>query len=67
MDWITYIKENSSWIFSGIGVLAISGIVAVIRYRSNKASNHQTQTVSGRGRGYQAGGDINYNEKKEND
>lgn len=67
MDWITYLKENASWIFSGIGVLAISGIVSILKYRSNKASNNQSQTVSGSGTGYQAGGNINYNEKKEND
>ena len=67
MDWIKYITENASWIFSGIGVLVISAIFAAFKFRTNKKANNQSQTVSGGGRGYQAGGDINYNEKKKND
>ncbi|OUL59293.1 hypothetical protein [Pseudoalteromonas ulvae] len=30
MDFINYIKENTSWIFSGIGVYIISAVIGLI-------------------------------------
>jgi hypothetical protein len=69
---IKYISENASWIFSGIGITAITGISLAIKAayskpNDSKNQNNQTQTVSGNGEGYQAGGDIKIGSKPTND
>lgn len=61
-SWIDYIVKNASWIFSGVGVLAITGLFHLFRTRSNP-TNKQIQKVKGGGTGYQAAGDININKK----
>lgn len=63
---LNYLSDNASWIFSGIGILVFSGIAWLIRYFFSNNSKTQSQTVSGDGRGYQAGGNININEKSKN-
>ncbi|WP_207653887.1 hypothetical protein [Clostridium sp. BSD9I1] len=33
IDWVL---ENKEWIFSGIGVLIISGVISICKYLTNK-------------------------------
>ena len=61
MEWIW---NNKEWIFSGIGVVFITFLIALIRYfmRKNKPEKtDQIQIISGGSTGFQIGG--NYNEK----
>ncbi|WP_143518709.1 hypothetical protein [Pseudomonas lundensis] len=67
MGLINYIVENTSWIFSGIGIFALSGLIALIKFRNREKGNSQTQNISGGSTGYQSGKNINLNKKNEND
>ena len=60
---IDYIVKNSSWIFSGAGVIAVTGLFHLFKTRSNP-TNKQIQKIKGSGTGYQASGDININKKQ---
>ena len=43
-NFLQFIFENKEWIFSGIGVSVISGIIALIRKQSG--TKEQNQSVS---------------------
>lgn len=43
MDWII---ENKEWIFSGIGVLLISGLIGIINYFKRKKSVKRERVVN---------------------
>jgi hypothetical protein len=66
-EWIDYLIANISWIFSGIGVLALSGLVWLIRSHFNKSSNSQIQKIEGGSTGYQSGGDMSFGKEPNND
>ncbi|MCE1058557.1 hypothetical protein LU646_11785 [Pseudomonas alloputida] len=61
---LKYLTDNASWVFSGVGVVVLVGLVKVL---FAKKANGQVQTVSGNGRAFQAGRDIKINEKPKND
>ena len=52
--WVIYNKE---WIFGGIGVAVITGVIALLRRRQNGLS--QRQRSGANSTNLQAGGDIN--------
>lgn len=54
---ITWFTANKEWFFSGIGVVLISGIIAL--FLKKKKDHSQNQEVSDNSIGIQAGGDIN--------
>lgn len=67
-EWLNYVIANASWIFSGIGVFALSGLAWFFKNSLKKSSNKQTQKVEGGSRGYQSGGDMHFGkEGKKND
>lgn len=66
-NWVDYIVHNASWIFSGVGVLGISGLVWFFKSHTNKPANNQSQNIQGGSTGYQAARDININKKPKND
>lgn len=51
-----FFASNYSWVFGGSGL--IGAILAVWKIFLSKPSIHQEQTVSGGGKGYQAGGKL---------
>lgn len=57
---LEYIRDNANWIFSGIGITALTAIAYFIRlwFKRNSA---QEQKISGGSTGIQAGRDININ------
>lgn len=54
MQWII---DNKEWVFSGIGVFALSLIAAFIF--KGKGTTSQTQKSGKNSKNYQAAGDIN--------
>jgi hypothetical protein len=58
MQWII---DNKEWVFSGVGVFAISLIVAF--FFKNKNFPKQTQKTGRNSTNYQAAGDINIGAK----
>lgn len=54
MQWVI---ENKEWVFSGIGVFALSLVVTFILNR--KKSTSQIQKSGKNSKNYQAAGDIN--------
>lgn len=47
-NFLQFISDNKEWIFSGIGVSAIAGIIALLRKRSGIKNQNQSisQTVN---------------------
>ena len=66
-SFMNYVTENASWIFSGVGVLALSGLAWFVKTCFNKSSNSQTQKTGGGSTGYQAGGNITFGKEKNDD
>ncbi|WP_040474524.1 hypothetical protein [Marinobacter algicola] len=60
---LDYIKENATWIFSGIGVTALTVLFFFLRGLFKK-EHPQKQKVSGSSVGIQAGRDANVVTKK---
>ena len=62
MEWIW---NNKEWVFSGIGVVVLTFLFAIIRYflqkNKSKKTDNQIQIISGGSTGIQVGRD--YNEK----
>jgi hypothetical protein len=54
MDWII---QNTGWVFSGIGVAVITGIISLI-FKKKEASAKQTIRSGAGSTNYQAGRDI---------
>lgn len=53
MQWLI---DNKEWIFSGIGVFALSLIIGLIFRKKNSINQHQKSGAHSRN--YQAGGDM---------
>jgi len=70
---LDYLNQNKEWIFSGIGVLALTWIVALVIYfikRSNKnsntgSSNYSFKQKSGKNSTNIQGHTLNINQKGE--
>lgn len=63
---LDYLKENATWIFSGIGVTALTVLYFLVRGFFKKESS-QKQVVSGHSVGVQAGRDVNVGARKKDD
>jgi hypothetical protein len=55
-DWLW---KNKEWVFSGVGVAVIAGLVAWLRSSKQKIALKQTQRSGAHSTNLQAGGDIN--------
>lgn len=70
---IPFIVDNKEWVFSGIGVFVLGGIVTFIKKilpkkkEKNNTSLTMTQTVENGGTGTQIGTQNNYYGEKEVD
>ena len=69
---INYIKENYSWLFSGLGLIPITIIIAVLGffikrffYNDDSKKAKMKQVNKGNAKGYQAGRDIKIKKDKE--
>ncbi len=58
---IAWVWENTEWIFGGVGVAIISGVIALVWRRRSGPS--QSQTSGANSTNVQAGRDINLNER----
>jgi hypothetical protein len=58
-DALTWVLDNKGWLFSGIGVAAITAVVALFKRRQNGTT--QTQHSGANSTNVQAGRDININ------
>jgi len=60
---VDFITEHIKWIFSGVGVAAVTGLIALLHHRqSNSRQVHrQGQSVRNGSSAYQAGRDIMIN------
>lgn len=59
MDYIIeYVKQNATWIFSGVGATILAGIGALVRSALKRESS-QKQSISAGSLGIQAGRDVN--------
>jgi hypothetical protein len=56
-DALTWVIDNKEWIFGGIGVAAITGVIALLKRRQN--DHTQRQRSGANSTNLQAGGDIN--------
>ncbi len=56
-DALTWVIDNKEWIFGGIGVAAITGVIALLKRRQNGLT--QRQTSGANSTNVQAGRDIN--------
>ena len=59
---ISYVVDNKDWIFSGIGVLAISWLLAM--FKKSRPSSRQTIKSGAKSNNVQALGDINISSKR---
>jgi hypothetical protein len=59
---ITYVVENKEWIFSGIGVLAISWLLTTLK--KSRSSVKQTINSGARSKNVQTLGDITITTKR---
>lgn len=69
---IDYIKNNYSWLFSGLGLIPITIIIAVIgffikqKFFNDESKNiKMKQVIKGNAKGYQAGRDIKIKKDKD--
>ena len=66
MDILTWLKTNAEWFFSGLGVLLVSGLGLIfMRIFSRKEEKAQSQIVSNKSIGIQAGCNVNMENRKE--
>lgn len=55
---VDYIRDNASWIFSGLGVSLLTGLWVLIRARFTKRTATQKQRIGSGAVGIQAGRDV---------
>ncbi len=60
---LMYLNENKDWIFSGIGIVIVTGIIGIFKSKKNKKSEKKTQEniqiINNGSNNNQAGRDIN--------
>lgn len=57
---ISWLKENKAWLFSGIGVLILSGLVRLLFRRKSAASSQKLESGDN-SINIQAGGNVHTN------
>lgn len=65
-DFIAWVIDNKEWLFSGVGVAIIIGIVGLI-FKKTYASSTQTIRSGERSTNIQVGRDVSITAKKESD
>jgi hypothetical protein len=60
-DALAWVIDNKEWIFGGIGVAVVTGVIALLRRRQNGVT--QKQTSGANSTNVQAGRDINVGRK----
>src|SRR6476661_3644125 len=60
-DWLS---RNRDWVFSGVGVAVVAGVIAFVR--GQKGGHRQHQQSGAHSRNIQAGGDIRVNDSTDN-
>lgn len=60
-DWLI---QNKEWVFGGVGVAAITGLIALLRRKSNGPS--QNQRSGSNSTNVQAGRDVGLNKEPSN-
>lgn len=60
---LMYLNENKDWIFSGIGIVIVTGVIGIFKSKKNKKSEKKTQEniqiINNGSNNNQAGRDIN--------
>jgi hypothetical protein len=56
MNWLI---ENKEWVFSGIGVFIIGGIIAIFKKSKKKKTLQMKQRSGSNSKNIQIGGDFN--------
>jgi hypothetical protein len=60
-DALAWVIDNKEWIFGGVGVAVVTGVIALLRRRQNGVT--QKQTSGANSTNVQAGRDINVGRK----
>lgn len=61
-----FLGEHYKWIFSGIGVFVLGGIIAVFKNRKSSSKNqNQSQRSGANSTNIQAGGNVEFTQKND--
>lgn len=63
---LKYLIENKEWIFSGIGILAITAIGSLFKMKKSNNSTYTFNQTSGKNSTNYQGHTININQKEKN-